>query len=402
MGFRRAFVWLAVLAILWVEPTAKAQSYVSSILYPLTVPNGFSASFSQLDSFVGQTVGFGGNTRAILWTAGGPTDLTPTNLNGGINYSQVNSTDGVNQVGWGVGSETSSQFHAMLWTGSASTAVDLNPTNLTGFVSSVANGASGTEQVGYGASIVGLSNTSNNYRALLWEGTSASAVDLTPINLGITTSQANGTDGTREVGWGSGIGTGNSEHAILWSGSSTGAVDLNPTSLGVSDSDAVAIAGIQQVGYGVGNGTNGFRNALLWTGTAISAVDLNPSFLGEGAQSSATGSNGFQQVGYGSGSGTGYDVTTNAFYSHALLWTGTADSAIDLQAFLPLTGTWIDSTAYSVDSNGNIYGTADGTYNNVTGTFAVEWSTVPEPASIGLIGFTMLLFRRPARIMFAS
>jgi hypothetical protein len=42
---------------------------------------------------------------------------------------------------------------------------------------------------------------------------------------------------------------------------------------------------------------------------------------------------------------------------------------------------WNFSEAYSVDSRGDVFGTANGTFNGVAGTFAVEWSAVPEPGS---------------------
>ena len=40
---------------------------------------------------------------------------------------------------------------------------------------------------------------------------------------------------------------------------------------------------------------------------------------------------------------------------------------------MPGAGNWTDSTAYTVDSNGVIYGTADGTLYGVSGAYAIEW-----------------------------
>jgi hypothetical protein len=94
------------------------------------------------------------------------------------------------------------------------------------------------------------------------------------------------------------------------------AVDLNPS--GFTDSNARGASGMQQVGSG---GTGGHGHALLWSGTAQSAIDLNPSGF---TDSIARGASGMQQVGSGHGAvGAGTD-------SHALLWSGTAQSAIDL------------------------------------------------------------------------
>jgi hypothetical protein len=98
-------------------------------------------------------------------------------------------------------------------------------------------------------------------------------------------------------------------------------------------------------------------------------VDLNPYVF---TSSFAVATNGTQEVGDGIETGNNYQ---------ALLWTGTADSAVNLQALLPLTGTWTASSAAALDSFGDIYGIAQGTFNDVTGFFAVEWSPVPEPTT---------------------
>jgi hypothetical protein len=58
------------------------------------------------------------------------------------------------------------------------------------------------------------------------------------------------------------------------------------------------------------------------------------------------------------------------FFIHARLWKGTADSAVDLHDLLPPGFT--NSTAYSIDAAGNIYGLASDS-NGVS--HAVEWLT---------------------------
>jgi hypothetical protein len=133
---------------------------------------------------------------------------------------------------------------------------------------------------------------------------------------------------------------------------------------------------------------------MLWTGTADSAVDLNPTELSGITGSVACATNGTVQVGYGYGPGFEYNVD--------LLWTGTAASAINLEPLLPgYTNHWSwlganDTQAYSIDSAGNVYGAAWGTYDDMTGLFAVEWSLVPEPAtgSLLLIAGAGILMRR--------
>ncbi|MGA2440863.1 MAG: PEP-CTERM sorting domain-containing protein [Tepidisphaeraceae bacterium] len=336
-----------------------------------------------------QTVGSGFNeagsyNHALLWTATGVVDLNPTNL--GVSYSIASATEGNQQVGYGVG--TGNNYHALLWTGTSASVVDLNPTNL-GFVSSLAYGTNDSQQVGCGAT----SGNPNNPVALLWNGTAASAVNLNPTNLsGFTESGAYATNGTQQVGYAYGPGK---EDAMLWNGTAASAVDLNPTKLGITNSFAYGTSGTQQVGAGWGyNEFTGesFGGAMLWTGTAASAVDLNPTNLSGIDDSEALATNGTQQVGFGYND---YNVWGG---SCALLWSGTAASVVDLQTLLPSTGTWTSSSADLIDSSGNVYGWASGTFDNVTGTFAVEWS-VPEPAtaSMLLIAGAGILMRRRRR-----
>ena len=159
-----------------------------------------------------------------------------------------------------------------------------------------------------------------------------------------------------------------SDNALVWSGTAASAVDLNPTLLAnFTDSEALAADGSQQVGYGY-DATGFGDRALLWLGTSDSAVDLNPAGL---STSMALDTNGLQQVG---------KAGTDAF-----LWSGTAESGINLALLLPADGTWSRSIAYSIDDAGNIYGNAIGTFDGVYGTYAVEWSPVPEPGSFTLL-----------------
>src|SRR5215813_6825494 len=75
------------------------------------------------------------------------------------------------QVGSGSGIATDGFSHAQLWTGSAGSAVDLNPAALQ---VSYATAATTAKQVGYGNAAGG------DTHALLWSGTAASVVDLNP------------------------------------------------------------------------------------------------------------------------------------------------------------------------------------------------------------------------------
>jgi hypothetical protein len=326
----------------------------------------------------GQVVGYGYSGLeekdfALLWS--GPSgNIVSLDADFAGSYLAY-GTDGTQQVGV---ESYGTSVYAMLWTG-AGNQVDLQPSNLSGFNASWANGLCTSQQVGGMTSV-----TTGDSHAVLWSGSSATAVDLNPS--GFTGSEAYGTNGSQQVGDGWGTATGNNLHAVLWSGSANRAVDLNPS--GFSWSRAYCVSGNQQVGFGYGSLTGGNDHALLWTGSSASAVDINPTTLGGFTSSIANGTNGIDQVGYG----TLADGSENA-----LFWSGTAASAVDLQMLLPSSGIWSTSRADTIDSSGNIYGTADGTFNGVTGTFAVEWSDVPEPAtgSLLLIAGAGLLMRRP-------
>jgi uncharacterized membrane protein len=133
---------------------------------------------------------------------------------------------------------------------------------------------------------------------------------------------------------------------------------------------------LQQVGYGYGSATGDLEHALLWTGTAASKVDLNPAnFYG----SRALSTNGMQQVGYG-------QCATAGGNDHALLWSGTSASAVDLHSLLPAGYNY--SRAQSIDAAGNIVGYAE----NASGAHAIMWVVVPEPSTFVLVGMGVLGF----------
>ena len=90
---------------------------------------------------------------------------------------------------------------------------------------------------------------------------------------------------------------------------------LNPAGFPISE--AIATNGSQQVGYGEHSSIDGGDHALLWNGSAASAVDLNPPGFG---YTYAFATDGTHQVGEGRSGGT----------EDALLWTGIATSVVDL------------------------------------------------------------------------
>lgn len=284
--------------------------------------------------------GDGDVSHALLWKADGTAvDLNPA----GRALSDADATDGTQQVGYGT-PEITAGFHALLWSGSPGSVIDLHPAGLSGIDQSVAYGLSATQQVGQGYSNLGSPNPIGH--ALLWNGSAASVVDLNPTSLpGITSSLASATDGAHEVGWSS-PGT-QAHHALMWSGSAASAVDLNPG--GFATSMAFGVGGNQQVGMGLT--ASGGGGALLWTGSAASAVQLGGDM--------AVATNGGQQVG------------SSAL--RATVWSGTAASAIDLNNFLPAALRSVQSIATSIDSAGDIFGVAGG--------YAAEW--LPHPVLPG-------------------
>jgi len=353
-----------VLLSWFVTPVTKAVSYTTTVLCPLSPPSGMSASPSGEPgtSDGGQIVGSYHDTRdhATVWSAGGSAVDLSTDLAPGLVKSYAVATDGNQQAGYAEGSGGPSSDHALLWSGTAGSVVDLNPVSLPGVTASELFGLSANQQVGYG---VGAGTGGNNH-AMIWSSSAESAVDLNPTDFTVASSIAYATDGTEQVGEGEGPGTGYSVHAILWNGSAGSAIDLNPTAPGITNSEAFGIDQGQEVGQAIYSAAAATPHAFLWTGSAASATDLNPTNLPEINGSVANATNGSQQVGYGYAGGG----------DHALVWSGTANSAVDLQTALPAAGHWTSSYASAIDSSGNVFGVALGTFNNVTGYFGIEWS----------------------------
>ena len=87
---------------------------------------------------------------------------------------------------------------------------------------------------------------------------------------------------------------------------------LQPSSF--TSSEAHGIGGSNQAGFGLIGGSD---HALLWSGTAASMLDLNPSGA---SQSQIWGSMAGKQFGYATFAGS----------DHAMMWSGTAASTVDL------------------------------------------------------------------------
>ena len=160
------------------------------------------------------------------------------------------------------------------------------------------------------------------------------------------------------------------DHAILWTGTAQSFVDINPVDHG--SSSALAVSGDQIAGVSAPPGAN--SHAAIWSISAHAFTDLTPSPASgpDNFQAAALDTNGFQQVGW----------IQDLAGIRAQLWSGSAQSAVNLHALLP--GTFTNSWATSIDVQGNIYGIATDSDNSV---HAIEWaqSAVPEPASAGIL-----------------
>jgi hypothetical protein len=262
----------------------------------------------------GVQVGSGGTDQfvhALKWSgsAGSMVDIHPGGM---FRESEAYGIAGDQIIGYGISVNyiPSPYIHALLWTSAG--IVDLNPA---GYRGSVGLGTDGRQQVGYGAptgsaSGTGLGAAVGGNHALLWSGTAESAVDLHPV-IGYDTTSANAVSGGQQVGWGgvlTSVGNPVWRHALLWTGSAESLVDLHPGVL--RESEALAVAQGRQVGWGTS--TDGLTHALLWNGTAESVVDLHvllpPGFTWSRA-------NGIDVLGNIIGS-----ATDAQGISHAILW----------------------------------------------------------------------------------
>jgi len=338
--FAKAFSLLALSAA-----AASAQQYVAVDLSP-------NASNGALGFAVSGTTG-GGSVMALgpqgayvqhgaLFSGGTITDIHPSSWA----MSVILSMSATQQVGEGLPSasaDASSGVHAMLWSGSAASLIDLNPNS---FAGSAATCTTGFMQGGYGFLKVkssGKTHTLPPTHALIWFGASNTYQDLNPSTA--AESRINGCSGGQEVGYIMPISPGFT-HAAVWFGTGAAAVDLQPLS-GFVSSTAFGAAGFQQAGYGVTDSANGGAgHALLWTGSASSMIDLHPAGY---TFSVAYATNGLQQVGEA-------DDSALPRHKHAIVWSGSASTAVDLNQFLP--AGYTDAQAMAIDSNGNIVGYA--------------------------------------------
>lgn len=363
---------VVAIALAAAAPTTRAQWTVTN-LHPPDPPGeqdpwaasavfGGSATHQvgQVMPGGGAPLGGSGSGFAGLWngTAGSWVNLHPVDgfWRGSIARGVADNQQ-VGQVFYSSCCAPHTLQQAGLWSGTAESFV-----LLAGSPSS-ALATSGMNQVGWVSG-----------HASLWSGTPESKVDLHPT--GATSSQAAAISGGQQAG--SAV-VGGVQHAGLWHGTAESWVDLHPA--GAASSVAVGTNGIQQVGDAV---VGGQKRAGLWSGSAASWIDLNPI---EATESSASGVFGDWQAGFASFNDG----------PHASLWNGTAESWEDLS--LALTGSWIETFATGIWSNGSTLSVTGYGRNFDTGRYeALLWTRpVPEPSALALLGLGRLIASRRRR-----
>ena len=333
-----------------------AMATPSLAQYQATIinPAGYTEAFCE-GAGGGKQVGFGRlgvgfNTHALLWTGTSASfvDLNPDGYDGSVAYGS-----GGNQqvgVGFDLGID-----RAMLWTGTAESFVDMSPADTTG---SFAYATDGTRQVGHALAPF----TGFGPRAYTWTGTAESAVSLHSFDYDDTT--AYDVDNGRIAGTATAFDA--FYNAVLWtSPSADSIVSLHRPEL-FDETVASAIRGTTIGGNGNGASTGGPNHAIIWLNLGETVVDLHPGpdyFTSFIFAMSNTQQVGLASIGDGS-------------EEHACVWSGSSASFIDLHSLIP-GGPYESSRATSIDSDGSIYGNAriGGDY------FAVRWTPVTTPAS---------------------
>jgi hypothetical protein len=290
------------------------------------------------DAFVGERSPNSNTPRGRLWNS---STQTPLNMHPGVlSASTISGISSGQMVGFGSLSANGiySTPLAFLWT-SAGIGNTLHPT---GYSVSNAYGICDNFQVG---SAVPTGEWVQ--RAILWNGTAASAVSLHPSGAreSVATAVSRRLAGVYEQGgWASvpgGPNGGFQQHAYLWSGTAASGVDLHPAHpLDDSWSWIQGMSEIMQVGA-LMNFSPWYMHAYLWYGTPGSAVNLNPSgYDGSFASDCAAWKEEVAGGGYRTIKkqvGTVYGTPTSN-QRHAAVWSGSASSMIDLHLLIPTNG----------------------------------------------------------------
>jgi len=228
-------------AVLWIGNTAAtaidlhpASGYTQSAA--LGVGDGFQ---------VGEAVATGADYHAVMWNGSkSVVDLHPA----GYTRSAAVGVAGGKQVG---SANMGGNNHAMLWSGTAASAIDLHP--VSGFSDSNAYDVDGAQQVGSGT-------VGGTFQALLWNGTNA-AVNLHPGASWVRSSAMSVDDG-RQVGYG--FRADFLPRALLWDDTAASVIDLQSL-LPATYRYSYAYHIEDGVVYGMAYDTDNVPHAMIWT-----------------------------------------------------------------------------------------------------------------------------------------
>jgi len=383
-------------AIYWGYPTKAAGVNI----HPSFLA-GVAGAESQADFGAASGVLFGvtrtqaaPSDHAVLWktpTSGGAVNMHPS-FAGASGSSAVEDEIIAGTRYLGTWSNGTSARRPVVWTGYSNTsAQDLTPAFLGANPGATANALNTVALYGYGSG----SATGGNLRALYWSSYSAaSAVDITPAFLGATATATVDYDNAfisaaagvtpYLFGQGSGAATANKPRAIVWKGATAAsAVDMTPAFLGASPTSTLSffsgifggfLNGSAIVGEGAGAATGNRNHAIAWTtASAASGIDLHPTFVD--AQGNSTASSVYGSVILGAWT----SPTLGSGNSHAVVWRGlNKSSAVDLHLQLPAAfrTAYPSSSAFSIDHDGNIFGSSSGIDIN-TGYKQRSWVLKP-------------------------
>lgn len=220
-------------------------------------------------SIPGQSSGAGfWDLNTLIWTS-----LQPPGQFGGTTCFDV---QGGHQVG---AYNSNGILHAVLWSGSGASWVDLDPNTAT---NNAAYGVWGNQQVGY-------REFSGKKHAALWTGSAASFVDLHPA--GALWSELQGVD--------SGVQVGNTSYSYgtfagVWKGSATSFENLSyylaPDYAGAL-AYGIWVDGASTYVVGTAGNAGATNRATMWVsepawtnmGSALAGINGNPLLLGTGA-----------------------------------------------------------------------------------------------------------------------
>jgi hypothetical protein len=258
-------------------------------------------------------------------------------LPSGFTHCEILGVLGNTQVGLGWGNDNVTR--GLLWNGTAASAVDMTPS---GYQHSSLEGifptSGGNVEVGGGDYLTG---STIHFPALAWR--------LTSNAVAFGGSDATALAGSEIPGGlqiaGKVVSSGR-DHATLWNGPSESqlqTISLHPS--GYNESYATAAGSFAgetvQAGYGDPSAGGGYH-ALLWHSDASTAVDLQPAGYSTAVVNEVIVWNGgLKEVGFGFTAGL----------AHALIWSGTALSATDISA-----SGFAESLANGMTSDGTIFG----------------------------------------------